>query len=428
MDRTICLGILLVFSFYISKGQNGTQYSPLEIGDTIPPTLWDLALRVVNDPDGKETISLGDYKGKVIILDFWGTFCGSCISAMPKIHEVQRQFSDDMVVIPVSWSDAEATEKTLQSHETLRPLSLSSVVEAKLLIDVFPHRLVPFYVWIDPNGKVAATTSSNDVNQDNIANVLQGKEPNYALMTYIDRDSHLLLKNELLPASARISKFSLLIRGHIPSLPSGSRNRRYGDKIVGRASSNVTVGMLYFGIARELLGSPFSEKQIEFAADTSMYPEIDIRNRQRVQTDSSNFLTYEFSVNLEDADSLYQYMLTDLNQCSGFKGAIEKRKVKCYVLQSENSSISAPMQTGLSQDGRITLLKDQSLRLLSRILENEAVLNGKIVVDETGIDSRATISVRHFETLGALQSELRKNGLLLFEAEREIDFFVISKS
>ncbi|WP_257667471.1 hypothetical protein [Parapedobacter tibetensis] len=46
---------------------------PLQIGDTIPEALLNLPLQVVNHPEGKETITLADYKGKLIILDFWAT-------------------------------------------------------------------------------------------------------------------------------------------------------------------------------------------------------------------------------------------------------------------------------------------------------------------------------------------------------------------
>lgn len=38
-----------------------------------------------------ETVSLSAYKGKVVLLDFWATFCGPCIKAMPKLQKLNDQ-------------------------------------------------------------------------------------------------------------------------------------------------------------------------------------------------------------------------------------------------------------------------------------------------------------------------------------------------
>src|SRR5690606_24248576 len=159
---------------------------PLQIGDTVPEWLWQMPLDVVNHPEERNTITLNEYRRKLIILDFWATFCSTCISAMPAIHEMQQKFKDDMAVIPVSWSKPAASEKMLRSHKTLMPLSLMSVVEAQILIETFKHNAIPHYVWISPQGQVVATTASNDVSDENISLVLNGKEPDYALKTYID--------------------------------------------------------------------------------------------------------------------------------------------------------------------------------------------------------------------------------------------------
>src|SRR5690606_387191 len=70
-----------------AEGQ--TEIRPLQIGDTIPEELWNLSFQVVNHPDGNETITLNDYRDKkLVILDFWATWCGSCIASMPYMHEL----------------------------------------------------------------------------------------------------------------------------------------------------------------------------------------------------------------------------------------------------------------------------------------------------------------------------------------------------
>src|SRR5690606_33195356 len=81
--RILCLGFLCFMLFNLSTAQaqspeNGeaaegqTEIKPLQIGDTIPEALWSLPLQVINHPEGKDTITLNDYRDKkLIILDFW---------------------------------------------------------------------------------------------------------------------------------------------------------------------------------------------------------------------------------------------------------------------------------------------------------------------------------------------------------------------
>lgn len=44
----------------------------------------------LKDLSGK-TVSLADYKGKVVLIDFWATFCGPCIKAMPRFQKLHDE-------------------------------------------------------------------------------------------------------------------------------------------------------------------------------------------------------------------------------------------------------------------------------------------------------------------------------------------------
>lgn len=52
--------------------------------------------------DGSGVIDLAAYKGKVVYLDYWASWCGPCRASFPFMNELQKKFSGDVVIIGVS--------------------------------------------------------------------------------------------------------------------------------------------------------------------------------------------------------------------------------------------------------------------------------------------------------------------------------------
>lgn len=61
------------------------------------------------DLQSKKTIRLVAFRGKVVLLNFWATWCGPCLTEMPAFNEWQKQYgSGNFQVIGVSMDDAPA--------------------------------------------------------------------------------------------------------------------------------------------------------------------------------------------------------------------------------------------------------------------------------------------------------------------------------
>ncbi len=116
-------------------------------GHPIAPA-WKLA-----DLDGKP-VSLADFKGKVVILDFWATWCAPCRDEIPGFVELQKKFADQgLVVVGVSMDQEGAAfvQRFVKEHGVTYPVVLGNpeVAAAYDGIDALPTTFI-----IDREGKV----------------------------------------------------------------------------------------------------------------------------------------------------------------------------------------------------------------------------------------------------------------------------------
>ncbi len=80
----------------------------------------------VQDPAGKP-LHLSDYKGKVVVLDFWATWCGPCQRSLPHTQTVAAQFAPQgVVVLAVSvWDKREAFAQWLPQHAAFHNIAFA---------------------------------------------------------------------------------------------------------------------------------------------------------------------------------------------------------------------------------------------------------------------------------------------------------------
>jgi peroxiredoxin len=126
---------------------------PAGIGSHIGERAPDFTLRSL---DG-EFISLSQFRGRVVILDFWASWCGPCRSTMPNLHALWRDVADrgvDLIGISLDRTEA-AASSYLASNGYGDVISLwESLSAAQAVASLYGVRAIPQTVVIDRNGIV----------------------------------------------------------------------------------------------------------------------------------------------------------------------------------------------------------------------------------------------------------------------------------
>jgi thiol-disulfide isomerase/thioredoxin len=103
---------------------------------------------------GGAKFRLADARGKPVILDFWATWCGPCIQAMPQVEQVAREFQDRGVrLIAVNLQEEAAQITPMLERHKLHPtvaLDRDGAVAEKYAATAIPQTVV-----IDREGKIA---------------------------------------------------------------------------------------------------------------------------------------------------------------------------------------------------------------------------------------------------------------------------------
>lgn len=58
--------------------------------------------------DSDRTVSLHDYRGKPVLLNFWTSWCLPCIEEMPALEQLQKRMGSQITIVGVSWDESDS--------------------------------------------------------------------------------------------------------------------------------------------------------------------------------------------------------------------------------------------------------------------------------------------------------------------------------
>ena len=151
-------------------GQPAAAPGQLAVGDVAP----EFALK---DADGKEH-KLSEYKGKIVLLDFWATWCGPCRMAMPGVQKIHEKFKGKPVVV-IGMNCSENKDPVAYMKE--KKFTYGLLLNAETIGDKYNISGIPAFFLIGPDGKllwneVGYNPAGADEVTDLIEKTLKGME------------------------------------------------------------------------------------------------------------------------------------------------------------------------------------------------------------------------------------------------------------
>jgi cytochrome c biogenesis protein CcmG/thiol:disulfide interchange protein DsbE len=149
-----------------------------------PPYVMDKKIHATNDLRGKKapaldvaewlTGSAPNTKGKVVLLEFWATWCPDCHRLIPELNKFKQKFGDDLVIIGITDEPAKVVKKFLENHSVESNIALAP---DKKMYNVVGVKGIPQVLVISADGIVRwqgyADAKEDPLTEDKLALIIK---------------------------------------------------------------------------------------------------------------------------------------------------------------------------------------------------------------------------------------------------------------
>lgn len=401
----------------------------------------------------KKKVTLKDFSGQWLFLDFWFTGCSSCIKSFPKISELQKSVKGKAQFILIGHNGIRNSgggrniEAMFEKLRIKQNLNIAAAYDSTLAkswgVESMPHIVI-----VDPLGIVRYITDGFDMTIEKIQGIVNGEA--IALSekekVYPEFVSNLIDIEGKFFSKATILNHSILLKWNGERGNPGYDIGEYAtfpirEKEKGFKYAKVSLEWLYSNafLAKssailKFWGEPLYNKVYPF-------PVYELKDSSAFQYDfNDNRGFYNYSLTIPPAkatkENLMKYMQQDLERTFGYNAFVEEREMPVWKLVAKPGAEAKVKTNGgpryyQGADGtpiaagfavRNVSLKDYLMYLCFYLNEKEK----HPFIEATGIKSNIDLTIdADLTDLNDVKRELQKHGLDLVLGTKKMKVLVI---
>lgn len=333
--------IIVTFGFFIFNRSYADSTNVPKVGDWIIDYTFEHV-----EHFSKKQVSISDFKGKWLLLDFWGEYCGSCVRSFPKINNIQKEFATELQVLLIGLprEDVKTISKlydqNVRKHNLVMPVAYDTEFSKLLKVPGFPTIFL-----VDPAGLIRAITSYLEI--EDIQEIMKGNSTQL-YRRYLQGENRPSYGYDLsTPLIRKFAEGSLIngsiTTGFIDSVPkyeiTTSNNHL---ELLNQPLLNLYM-YAYFGSFswlssdRERFGKVCPTPIYELK-DTSIFVVDEVTEK--------NFFCYSSYANKtlsggeENSEDFQDILKEDLAQSFPFDVSVEIRNMPCYLLNISEQDLN----------------------------------------------------------------------------------------
>jgi len=422
--------VLAAGIFMLTSESTAQENDYPELGKICP----DFVLQDPNVPE--RTVSLSDFKGTWLIIDFWSKNCSSCIHSFPKVYQLQQEFKTEINFLMVApGGDQEKSHRTLfEKIKNRYALNLTCYYDTDLF-KKFGVEAVPHIIILNPESRVYAVTTTQYLNADNLRKMIRGdsvhvehKRNAFEETLADNKPGRDVLSEPIVKKPQNRHESIMRIRDNEPI-----RIVLQIDRDINNAHYNTTATSLKRLYTIAYFGK--SEWNFQDSLYSRVWPQpiLEINDSLRAGYFKSGAETYNYSLTVPPVWATREYMQwamqCDLKKYFGFEVTVETRSMPIWKLTARPSARKNLRTKGGASHSKIdyggfTFVNHPLTDVLPMI---DAHADARLpVIDATGISGNIDITIQAILTeFDDIRKALKQQGLILVKDEKKMNVLVI---